>query len=57
MGVLTCRGGERAFPSFPRVSRGFEEHASEPANARLDAARRAGRGGADGDGVVGMHVR
>jgi hypothetical protein len=27
----------------------------EPANARLDAARRAGRGGCEADGVVGGH--
>jgi len=34
------------FPSSVRVSRGFEEHCSEPANAGRDAARRAGRGSA-----------
>ena len=35
------------FPSCQRASRGFEEHVSKPASARLDAARRAGRGGAE----------
>jgi len=44
------------FPSLPRVSRGFEEHVSEPANARRDAARRAGRGGGGPDGVVRSHT-
>jgi len=32
------------FPSCLRVSREFEEHVSEPANDRRDAARRDGRG-------------
>ena len=51
-----CQGGElpESIPSCPRVSRGFEEHVSEPANARRDAARRDGRGVATGDGVVGV---
>ena len=31
-------------PSFSRVSRGFEDHVSEPANAQLDAASWDGRG-------------
>jgi excinuclease ABC subunit A len=47
----------KAFPSLPRVSRGFEEHVSEPANARRDAARRAGRGGRNAAGVVGASPR
>jgi ABC-type multidrug transport system ATPase subunit len=46
----------KAFPSLPRVSRGFEEHVSEPANARRDAARRDGRGGGAADGVVESHT-
>src|SRR3970040_82721 len=41
-----------SLPSFSRVSRGFEEHASEPANDSRDAARLDGRGGCDADGVV-----
>ena len=32
------------------------EHVSEPANARRDAARRAGRGGGEADGVVRSHT-
>jgi len=43
-------------PSLARVSRGFEEHASEPANARRDAARRDGRGGREAAGVVLSHT-
>ena len=44
-------------PSFSRVSRGFEEHASEPANAQLDAASWDGRGGCEADGVVTRRLR
>jgi hypothetical protein len=43
----------RNIPSCPRVSRGFEDHVSEPANARRDAARRDGRGRRRAVGVVG----
>src|SRR3990170_1312777 len=39
-------------PSFSRVSRGFEAHVPEPANAQLDAASWDGRGGCEADGVV-----
>src|SRR4030065_170716 len=38
-------------PSFSRVSRGFEDHVSEPANAQLDAASWEGRGVCEADGV------
>jgi hypothetical protein len=56
---------KKQFPSCRRVSRGFEEHVSEPANASRDAARLAGRGGCEKTqiapsrrgrrGVVGGH--
>ena len=44
-------------PSFSRVSRGFEEHVSEPANAQLDAASWDGKGGCEADGVVTRRLR
>ena len=44
--------GPALLPSFSRVSRGFEDHVSELANAQLDAASWDGRGGCEADGVV-----
>src|SRR3970282_518008 len=41
--------GPALLPSFSRVSRGFEDHVSEPANAQLDAASWAGRGGSEAE--------
>src|SRR3970040_2370935 len=43
--------GPALLPSFSGVSRGFEDHVSEPANAQLDAASWDGRGGCEADGV------
>ena len=44
------------FPSFLRVSRGFDDHVSERANAQLDAASWDGRGGCEADGVVASRM-
>jgi len=44
--------GPALLPSFSRVSRGFEDLVSEPANAQLDAAGWDGRGVCEADGVV-----
>jgi hypothetical protein len=49
---------KETIPLLPEGEPGFRRtclRTFEPANARLDAARRAGRGGCEADGVVGGH--